>query len=102
MRSAFQMDRDRIVYSNAFRRLKHKTQVFLTPMGDDYRTRLTHTLEVAEEVCDRIAIINRGEIIAAGTMAQLRAHPQENLEQVFMRLVGEADAYYTEGFDYEG
>ena len=48
VRTAFQQDRDRIVYSNAFRRLKHKTQVFLSPLGDDYRTRLTHTLEVSQ------------------------------------------------------
>jgi dGTPase len=48
VRTAFQLDRDRIVYSNGFRRLKHKTQVFLSPLGDDYRTRLTHTLEVAQ------------------------------------------------------
>jgi dGTPase len=48
IRTAFQKDRDRIVYSNAFRRLKHKTQVFLSPLGDHYRTRLTHTLEVSE------------------------------------------------------
>jgi dGTPase len=48
IRTVFQQDRDRIIYSNAFRRLKHKTQVFLSPMGDHYRTRLTHTLEVAE------------------------------------------------------
>jgi dGTPase len=48
VRTVFQLDRDRIVYSNAFRRLKHKTQVFLSPLGDDYRTRLTHTLEVAQ------------------------------------------------------
>lgn len=48
VRTAFQRDRDRIVYSTAFRRLKHKTQVFLSPLGDHYRTRLTHTLEVAE------------------------------------------------------
>jgi len=48
IRTKFQRDRDRIVYSNAFRRLKHKTQVFLSPMGDHYRTRLTHTLEVSE------------------------------------------------------
>jgi dGTPase len=48
VRTAFQVDRDRIVYCNAFRRLKHKTQVFLAPMIDDYRTRLTHTLEVAQ------------------------------------------------------
>ncbi len=48
IRTAFQVDRDRIVYSNAFRRLKYKTQVFLAPLGDYYRTRLTHTLEVAQ------------------------------------------------------
>ncbi|THB80703.1 MAG: deoxyguanosinetriphosphate triphosphohydrolase [Desulfobacteraceae bacterium] len=48
IRTPFQLDRDRIVYSNSFRRLKHKTQVFLSPLGDHYRTRLTHTLEVAQ------------------------------------------------------
>jgi dGTPase len=48
IRSAFQRDRNRLVYSKAYRRLKHKTQVFLSPSGDHYRTRLTHTLEMAE------------------------------------------------------
>lgn len=47
IRTAFQRDVDRIVYSKAFRRLKHKTQVFLQPEGDHYRTRMTHTLEVS-------------------------------------------------------
>jgi dGTPase len=48
IRPAFQRDRDRIVHCKAFRRLKHKTQVFFSPAGDHYRTRLTHTLEVSQ------------------------------------------------------
>ena len=48
IRPAFQRDRDRIIHSKAFRRLKHKTQVFFAPTGDHYRTRLTHTLEVSQ------------------------------------------------------
>jgi len=48
LRPCFQHDRDRIIHSKAFRRLKHKTQVFLAPGGDHYRTRLTHTLEVSQ------------------------------------------------------
>jgi dGTPase len=47
-RTAFQRDRDRIIHCKSFRRLKHKTQVFLSPYGDHYRTRLTHTLEVSQ------------------------------------------------------
>ena len=48
MRTPYQRDRDRIIHCKSFRRLKHKTQVFLSPEGDHYRTRLTHTLEVAQ------------------------------------------------------
>ena len=48
IRPAFQRDRDRIIHTKAFRRLKHKTQVFFSPAGDHYRTRLTHTLEVSQ------------------------------------------------------
>ena len=48
IRPAYQRDRDRILHSKSFRRLKHKTQVFLAPEGDHYRTRLTHTLEVSQ------------------------------------------------------
>ena len=48
LRPVFQRDRDRILHSKSFRRLKQKTQVFLLPKGDHYRTRLTHTLEVSQ------------------------------------------------------
>ncbi len=47
-RTAFQLDRDRVIHSKSFRRTKHKTQVFLAPVGDHYRTRLTHILEVSQ------------------------------------------------------
>ncbi|MCL2023428.1 MAG: deoxyguanosinetriphosphate triphosphohydrolase [Oscillospiraceae bacterium] len=70
VRTAFQRDRDRIVHCDSFRRLKHKTQVFLSPRGDHYRTRLTHTLEVSQ-IARTIAVAlslneNLTEAIALG------------------------------------
>ena len=70
IRTCFQRDTDRIVYSKAFRRLKHKTQVFLQPEGDHYRTRMTHTLEVSRiaRTIARALVLNEDltEAIALG------------------------------------
>jgi dGTPase len=70
IRTVFQRDRDRILHCKAFRRLKHKTQVFLAPQGDHYRVRLTHTLDVSQiaRTCARALRINEDltEAIALG------------------------------------
>jgi len=64
MRTAFQRDRDRIIHSKAFRRLKHKTQVFIAPLGDHYVTRLTHTLEVSQIARSIARALNLNEDLA--------------------------------------
>lgn len=63
LRTCFQRDRDRIVHCKAFRRLKDKTQVFLSPKGDHYRTRLTHTLEVAQNARTIASALNLNELL---------------------------------------
>lgn len=89
MRTPFQRDRDRIVHSKAFRRLKHKTQVFIAPQGDHYRTRLTHTLEtcgIARTVA-RVLALNEDLTEAIGLGHDL-GHPpfghigEEALDQI--------------------
>ncbi|MCD5413180.1 MAG: deoxyguanosinetriphosphate triphosphohydrolase [Dehalococcoidia bacterium] len=64
MRTEFQRDRDRIIHSKAFRRLKHKTQVFIAPSGDHYVTRLTHTLEVSQIARTIARALNLNEDLA--------------------------------------
>jgi len=76
IRPCFQRDRDRIVHCKAFRRLKHKTQVFLAPTGDHYRTRLTHTLEVAQIARTIAKALRLNETLAeAIAMAHDLGHP---------------------------
>src|SRR4030088_3452984 len=76
LRTPFQRDRDRIVHCKAFRRLKHKTQVFVSPEGDHYRTRLTHTLEVTQisRTVARALRLNEDLVEAIGLGHDLR-HP---------------------------
>ena len=64
IRTAFQRDRDRIIHTKAFRRLKHKTQVFIAPLGDHYVTRLTHTLEVSQIARTIARALNLNEDLA--------------------------------------
>src|SRR3954451_2730794 len=76
LRTPVQRDRDRIVHSKAFRRLKHKTQVFISPEGDHYRTRLTHTLEVAgiARTCARALALNE-DLTEAIVLGHDLGHP---------------------------
>ena len=76
MRDAFQRDRDRIIHASAFRRLKHKTQVFVYTVGDHYRTRLTHSLEVAQiarTVCRHLGL--NEDLAEALALAHDFGHP---------------------------
>src|SRR5271156_1366928 len=96
LRTPFQRDRDRIVHCKAFRRLKHKTQVFVAPAGDHYRTRLTHTLEVTQvsRTVARALALNEDLVEAIG-MGHDLGHPpfghigEEALDECLTERFGE-------------
>jgi len=98
IRTEFQRDRDRILHSKAFRRLKHKTQVFIDPEEDHYRTRLTHTLEVAQiaRTLARALRLNE-DLTEAITLAHDLGHTpfghggEEAIDQVLREYVPDAD-----------
>jgi dGTPase len=103
LRTPFQRDRDRIVHSKAFRRLKHKTQVFVAPEGDHYRTRLTHTLEVTQvsRTVARALALNEDLVEAIGLGHDL-GHPpfghigEDALDECVRERFGGAFRHYEQ------
>ncbi len=98
LRTEFQRDRDRIIHSKAFRRLKHKTQVFIAPVGDHFVTRLTHTLEVAQIARSISRALNLNEDLAeAAALGHDLGHPpfghagEQALSDEIRSLAGAAD-----------
>jgi dGTPase len=100
LRTPFQRDRDRIVHSKAFRRLKDKTQVFVAPSGDHYRTRLTHTLEVTQvsRTVARALALNEDLVEAIGLGHDLGHAPfghigEEALDRCLTRRFGDGEGF---------
>lgn len=99
LRTAYMRDRDRIIYSKAFRRLKYKTQVFLAPSEDHYRTRLTHTLEVSEigRVLARSLSLNEDLVEAIALGHDLGHTPFGHAgETVLNELMSNGFSHYTQ------
>jgi dGTPase len=100
IRTCFQRDRDRILHSKPFRRLKHKTQVFIAPEGDHYRTRLTHTLEVAQvaRTIGRALRLNE-DLIEAIALGHDAGHPPFGHagEQALDEVVREYHSSFAKG-----
>lgn len=96
IRTCFQRDRDRIIHSKAFRRLKHKTQVFLAPKGDHYRTRLTHVLEVSQiaRTISRALRLNEDLTEAVALGHDLGHTPFGHAGEAILREI------HPEGFDH--
>lgn len=86
IRTVFQRDRDRILHCNAFRRLKHKTQVFLSPEGDHYRTRLTHTLEVSQIARTIARALRLNEDLTEGSRSGTTSATRRSVTRVSVRL----------------
>src|SRR5690606_26195944 len=99
IRPIFQRDRDRVIHSKSFRRLKHKTQVFFAPAGDHYRTRLTHTLEVSQ-IARSIAKVLRlhEELTEAIALGHDLGHPPFGHagERVIAQLVPGGFSHYEQ------
>ena len=103
LRTPFQRDRDRIVHCKAFRRLKHKTQVFVAPAGDHYRTRLTHTLEVTQvsRTVARALRLNEDLVEAIGLAHDL-GHPpfghlgEESLDRCLRERFGSSFQHHEQ------
>src|SRR5207344_2809905 len=100
LRTPFQRDRDRIVHSKAFRRLKHKTQVFVAPEGDHFRTRLTHTLEVTQisRTVARALALNEDLVEAIGLGHDLGHPPFGHIGEQY--LDDELRERYGRGFKH--